>query len=70
MADEEVASRTRGSLEFVESSVIQAIVPESTESDLEDRLRSFLGEYEDLQVLLHAVPMRSSLFFGRLQSPL
>lgn len=65
MSDEEVASRSRGSLEFAESSVIQAIVPESTEPNLEEKLHALLREDEDVETLLHAVPARSSLFFGR-----
>lgn len=65
MSDEEVASRSRGSLEFAESSVIRAIVPESTESNFEEKLQALLSEDEDLETLLHALPLRSSLFFGR-----
>lgn len=65
MSDEDLASRTRGSLEFAESSVIQALVPESTESNFEKKLQELLREDEDVETLLHALPVRSSLFFGR-----
>lgn len=65
MSDEEVASRSRGSLEFAESSVIQAIVPESTESNFEEKLQALLRKDEGVETLLHALPVRSSLFFGR-----
>lgn len=65
MPDEEVASRSRSSLEFAESSVIQAIVPESTESNFEEKLQALLREDEDVETLLRALPVRSSLFFGR-----
>lgn len=68
MADEDPASRPRASLEFVEGSVIQAIVPEPTESNFEERLQALLKEDEDVQSQLHTLPIRSSLFFGR--SPL
>ena len=64
MSDEDLTSRSRGSLEFAESSVIQAIVPESTEADFEEKLASLLREDGNLESLLHTVPIRSSLFFG------
>lgn len=55
----------RGSAEFVESSVLEAVVPASSEIDLEDELNSWEGVVEDESgSILPFVSQRHVLLLG------
>lgn len=64
MSDDELPSQPRGSLEFIENSLMQAIVPESTESSLEEKLRASAATHGDVDAVLRSIALRQSLFFG------
>ncbi|KAH7414071.1 TRAPP trafficking subunit Trs65-domain-containing protein [Phaeosphaeria sp. MPI-PUGE-AT-0046c] len=62
MADNEGETRGRGSAEFVESSVLEAIVPASSEIDIEKEVQAWKGTVEDEGgSILPSIPQRSVL---------
>jgi hypothetical protein len=57
--------RGRGSLELVDSSVLETIVPFASEFDIEDALGSYVGDSEDSDGSAFAfIPQRKLLYFG------
>lgn len=64
MSDDEQPQRSRGSLEFVETSIIQTIVPEFTELSLEEGLRTSLAKNGDVEAALQDMALRQTVFFG------
>ena len=65
MADSEGETRGRGSAEFVDSSVLEAIVPASSEIDIEKEVRAWKGTTEDESgSILPSIPQRSVLLLG------
>lgn len=63
---EEEEARPRGSLEFVESSILDTIVPLASNLNIEEALK---GSVERLDggndSPLAAIPQRNALFFGK-----
>jgi len=47
MATSSVEAQPRGSAEFVESSVLEAVVPASLDIDIESKLSSWVGNVKD-----------------------
>jgi hypothetical protein len=64
MSDDDQPQRSRGSLEFVETSIIQTIVPEFTELSLEEGLRTSLAKNGDVEAALQDMALRQTVFFG------
>lgn len=65
MADSEGEMRGRGSAEFVESSVLEAIVPANSEIDIEKEVQAWTGTVEDESgSSLPSIPQRSVLLLG------
>lgn len=64
MSDDEQPQPSRGSFEFVESSIIQTIIPECTDSSLEYRLQASVADNHDIDVVLQNIALRQTLFFG------
>ena len=62
MAEEE--PRPRGSLEFVESSVLDTFVPLETDLNIEDALKGSVERLDRTDSPLAAIPQRHALFFG------
>ena len=60
----------RASAEFVESSVLEAVVPSDSVINIEDELNSWDGTREDdSDSLLPFLPQRQILLFGRCCAP-
>ena len=58
-------ARPRGSLEFVESSVLDTIVPLANPLDIEEGLRGSIQRLDDDHASpLASIPQRLALFFG------
>ncbi len=58
-------ARPRGSIEFVESSVLDTIIPLETKLDIEDALSGSVERLDDgRDSPLAAIPQRQALFFG------
>jgi hypothetical protein len=66
MTDDEQPQQSRGSLEFVESSIIQTVIPEHTELSLEEGLRASLAKDGDVDAALQDITLRQAVFFGKL----
>ena len=66
MSDDEQPQQSRGSLEFVESSIIKTIVLECTELGLEEGLRTPLAKNGDVDAALQDMAQRQAVFFGEL----
>lgn len=65
MTDSEGETRGRGSAEFVESSVLEAIVPASSDIDIEKEVQAWTGTIEDENSsILPSIPQRSLLLLG------
>lgn len=65
MADSEGETRGRGSAEFVESSVLEAIVPSASGIDIEKEVQAWKGTTEDEGgSILPSIPQRSVLLLG------
>lgn len=61
-------ARPRGSLEFVESSVLGTVIPSISDLDIEEALSGSVERLDDgNDSPLAAIPQRQALFFG--QSP-
>jgi hypothetical protein len=59
-------SRSRGSLEFVESSVLDTIVPLASELNIEEALSGSVERLDEGNGSpLAAIPQRHALFFGQ-----
>jgi hypothetical protein len=59
-------SRSRGSLEFAESSVLDTIVPLASELNIEDALSGSVERLDEGNGSpLAAIPQRHALFFGQ-----
>lgn len=65
MSDDDQPQRSRASLEFVETSIIQTIVPEFTELSLEEGLRTSLAKNGDAEAALQDMALRQTVFFGK-----
>jgi hypothetical protein len=64
---EEEEARPRGSLEFVESSILDAIVPLSSNLNIEEALKGSVERLDEgNDSPLAAIPQRNALFFGKL----
>ena len=67
MAQGQSGGQSISSADFAESSVIDVIIPDASEIDLEDALKSSEGENEgDEASLVPAIVQRHRLFLGRL----
>ncbi|KFX90039.1 hypothetical protein V490_06683 [Pseudogymnoascus sp. VKM F-3557] len=66
MSDDDQPQRSRGSLEFVETSIIQTIVPEFTELSLEEGLRTSLAKNGDVEAALQDMALRQTVFFDEI----
>ncbi|OBT55653.1 hypothetical protein VE04_04173 [Pseudogymnoascus sp. 24MN13] len=66
MSDDEQPQQSRGSLEFVETSIIQTIVPEFTELSLEEGLRTSLAKNGDVEAALQDMALRQTVFFDEI----
>jgi hypothetical protein len=64
MSEDDHPIASRGSLEFIEDSVIEAYILESTEPDLLERLLKSDGDAVEPQSLLQSLTQRDTLFFG------
>jgi hypothetical protein len=65
MAPNPEESQPRSSLEFAESSVLEAVVPASTQIDIEAELSSWKGAIEDDDgSILPFLPQRHVLLLG------
>lgn len=64
MSDDDEPQQSRGSLEFVESSIIQAIVPGFTDCGLEESLQASVAKNGNVDAVLHNIALRQTLFFG------
>ena len=63
LEDEE--PRPRGSLEFVETSVLHTIIPLADPLNIEEALNGCIGDLDDGQASpLASIPQRQALFFG------
>ena len=66
MAARLIEAQPRGSAEFVESSILAAVVPADSLIDLEDELDSWDGGVEDEDSeILPSIPQRQVLLFGK-----
>jgi hypothetical protein len=66
MASSQVEPQPRGSGEFVESSVLEAVVPNDSEIDIKDELESWDGSIEDeSSSVLPFISQRQVLLFGK-----
>lgn len=66
MASSQIESQPRGSAEFVESSVLEAVIPNHSEIDIKDELESWDGSIEDeSSSVLPFVSQRQVLLFGK-----
>jgi hypothetical protein len=64
--DSEVEERPRGSLEFVESSVLGTVVPSESNLNIEEALARSVERLDDgNDSPLAAIPQRQALFFGQ-----
>lgn len=58
-------NKSRGSLEFVESSILDTIVPLASELNIEDALSGSVERLDEGKSSpLAAIPQRHALFFG------
>lgn len=65
MAASPIEALPRGSVEFVESSVLETVVPANSSIDIEDELDAWDGVVEDeSSAILPFVPQRQVLLFG------
>jgi hypothetical protein len=63
---EEEEARPRGSLEFVESSILDTIVPLSSNLNIEEALKGSVERLDDgNDSPLAAIAQRNALFFGK-----
>lgn len=70
MAESDDATRPRGSAEFVESSVLEALVPDSSVPNLKEELESWDGKVDgDSNSIVPFLSQRHFLLFGEQQSP-
>lgn len=59
-------ARPRGSLEFVESSILDTIVPAASELNIEEALSGSVERLDEgNDSPLASIPQRQSLFFGQ-----
>ena len=67
MASSVTEAEPRESAEFVESSVLEAIVPSDSSIDLDEELSSWAGDIEDENLsILPSITQRQTLFFGKI----
>jgi hypothetical protein len=63
---EEEEAQPRGSLEFVESSILDTIVPLASDLNIEEVLKGSVERLDEgNDSPLAAIPQRSALFFGK-----
>ena len=63
---EEEEARPRGSVEFVETSILDTIVPIATNLNIEEALKGSVERLDEgNDSPLAAIPQRNALFFGR-----
>jgi len=63
--------RPRGSLDFVESSVLDTIVPLTSDLNIEEALNGSVERLDEgNDSPLAAIPQRHALFFGECSNPL
>ena len=64
--EEEEETRPRGSLEFVETSILDTIVPLASNLNIEDALKGSVERLDEgNDSPLAAIPQRNALFFGK-----
>jgi hypothetical protein len=56
-------ARPRGSLEFVEASILDILVPAFTDFDIQEAVRAATGQPNDEAYFSH-IAQRQALFFG------
>lgn len=62
----EAEARRRGSMDFVESSVLDTIVPAASDLNIEEALAGTVERLDDgNESPLAAIPQRHSLYFGQ-----
>jgi hypothetical protein len=64
MAADTVEAQPRGSLEFVESSVLEAVVPAKSEFDIKSAIESWDGAGDDNDSILPFLAQRQVLLLG------
>ncbi len=70
MATSVMEAQPRGSLEFVESSVLEAVVPAHPDVDIKDEVESWDGVIENEKAsVLPALAQRHVLLLGRVTLP-
>lgn len=63
-----IEGQPRGSAEFVESSVLEAVVPSDSAIDIEEELDSWDGNVEDADSsILPSISQRQILLFGKIE---
>lgn len=70
MSDDEREFQPRGSIDFVESSILDTIIPSSTNISIEENLRGSVERLDEGDASpLSAIKQRHSLFFGESFAP-
>lgn len=63
----EIETRPRGSVEFAETSILDAIVPLESDLDIEEALSGSVERLDEAQDSpLAGIPQRSALYFGKI----